>query len=54
MERTELMVGEELKRLRAERFSPHRPECESRRLPDDRMLWKGNSLMRFAKFPTIN
>jgi hypothetical protein len=54
MERTELMVGEGVNRLRAERLSPHRPDSESHRLPDDRMLWKGAALMRFANFPIIN
>jgi hypothetical protein len=38
----------------AVRLSRHRPDGECRRVPDDRMLWKGNALMRFAPFPTIN
>jgi hypothetical protein len=38
----------------AGRLSRHRQHGECRRLPDDRMLWKGTSLMRFAPFPTIN
>jgi hypothetical protein len=54
MERTELMVGEGANRLRAGRLSRHRPDGESRRVPDDRSLWKGTALMRFAPFPTIN
>jgi hypothetical protein len=54
MERTELMVGEGANRLRAVRVSRHRPDGESRRVPDDRMLWKGTTFMRFAHFPTIN
>jgi hypothetical protein len=41
-------------RVRAVRVSHHRPIGESRRMPDDRMLWKGTALMRFAHFPTIN
>jgi hypothetical protein len=41
-------------RLRAGRLSRHRPDGESRRDPDDRMLWKGTTLKRFAHFPTIN
>jgi hypothetical protein len=48
------MVGEGEYRLRAESLSHHRPDCESRRLPDDRMLWKWTSLMRFAHISTIN
>jgi hypothetical protein len=48
------MVGEGANRLRAGRLYRHRPDGESRRLPDDRMLWKGTTLMRFAPFPTIN
>jgi hypothetical protein len=48
------MVGEGLYRLRAGRISPQRPDVESRRGTDDRMLWKGNDLMRFAPFPTMN
>jgi hypothetical protein len=54
MERTELMVGEGVNRLRAGRISNHRPEGESRRVIDERMLWKGNALMRFAHILTIN
>jgi hypothetical protein len=54
LERTELMVGEGANRIRAGHFSRHRPDCERRRVPDDRMLWKGTTLMRFAHFPTIN
>jgi hypothetical protein len=54
MERNELMEDEGVNRLRAERFSPHRPDCESRRLPDDRMLWKWTALMRFEPFPTLS
>jgi hypothetical protein len=58
MDRTELMVGEEANRiragLRAVRVSRNCPNGESLRVPDDRMLWKGKALMRFAPFPTIN
>jgi hypothetical protein len=54
MERSELKVGEGVKRLRAGRLTPHRPVGVSRRVTDDRMLWKGHALMRFAHFPTIN
>jgi hypothetical protein len=54
MERTELMLGEGVNRLRAGRISPQLPDGESRRLTDDRMLGKGKVLMRFAPFPTIN
>jgi hypothetical protein len=54
MERSDLMVGEGSKRLRAGRLSRHRPDGESRRVPDDRMLWKWTTLLRFAHFPTIN
>jgi hypothetical protein len=54
MDRTELILGECVNRLRAGRLSRHRPVCESRRVPDDRMLWKWIALMRFARFPTIN
>jgi hypothetical protein len=54
MERTKLMVGEGVNRLRAGRLSPNRPDGESRRVPDDRMHWKGNGLMRFAKLTNIN
>jgi hypothetical protein len=53
MERTELMVGEWLNRLCVGRLSPHRADGERRRETDDRMLWKGKALMRFANFPTI-
>jgi hypothetical protein len=54
MERTELMVLEGAIRLRAGRLSRHRPEGESRRLSNDRMQRKENTLMRFAPFPRIN
>jgi hypothetical protein len=54
MERTELIVWEGAIRLRAGRYSRHRPDGESRRLPDDRLLWKGTALMRCAHFLTIN
>jgi hypothetical protein len=54
MERTKLMVGEGSNRLRAGRLSRHRPDGESRRVPDNRILWKGTDLMRFATLPTIN
>jgi hypothetical protein len=54
METTELMLGEGVNRFRAGRLSRHRPVGDSRRLPDESMLWKWNALMRFARFPTIN
>jgi hypothetical protein len=54
MERPELMVVEESNQLRAGRYSRHRPDGDRRRMPDDRMLWKGTPLMRCAHFPTIN
>jgi hypothetical protein len=54
MVRTELMVGEGVNRFRAGRLSPHRPEGESSRVTDDRVLCKGKALMRFAPFPNIN
>jgi hypothetical protein len=54
MERTELMDVEEANRITTGRLPSHRPEGECRRLPDDRMLWKRDNLMRFATFPTIN
>jgi hypothetical protein len=54
MERTDLMAGEGTDLLRAQRFSRHRPDPESRRVPDDRMLWKRTDLMRFAHLTTIN
>jgi hypothetical protein len=38
----------------AGRLSSHRPDGESRRVPDNRILWNGIALMRFAIFPTIN
>jgi hypothetical protein len=40
--------------MRAVRASCHRPGGECRRVHEDRMLWKGTPLMRFAHFPTIN
>jgi hypothetical protein len=54
MERTKLMVGEGVKRLREGSLSPYRPGGESRRLTDYRILWKGTALLLFAPFPTIN
>jgi hypothetical protein len=54
MERTELMVEEGANRLRAGRYSCHEPAGESRRVPDDRMLWKGTAVKRCAHFHTIN
>jgi hypothetical protein len=50
MERTELMEAEGAKRHVEGRLSRHRPEGECRRVPDDRMLWKGNAQIRFANF----
>jgi hypothetical protein len=54
MERNELIVGEGAYRLRAGRLSRHRPDGESRRMTDERMLWNGATLLLFALFPTIN
>jgi hypothetical protein len=54
IERTELMVGEGASRLSVFRLSRHRPDGERRRVPDNRMLWKGSALMRFAPISTIN
>jgi hypothetical protein len=48
------MFGEGASRLRVGRLSRHRPDGEKRRVPDDRMLWKGTALMRFAPFLNIN
>jgi hypothetical protein len=53
MERSELIVGQEANRIRAGRLSRHRPDGESRRMPDDRMLWKWNTLKQYSHFPTI-
>jgi hypothetical protein len=38
----------------AGRLPSHRPDGERRGLPDNWMLWKGNTLMRFPLFPNIN
>jgi hypothetical protein len=46
------MVGEGINRLREGPLSLHRPDGESRRVPDDRMLYKRTALMRFAPFST--
>jgi hypothetical protein len=54
VKRSELMVWEGVNRLMAGRLSPHRPDGESRRVPDDRMFWKGTALLRFVHFPTFN
>jgi hypothetical protein len=54
MERSELMLGEGAKRLRAGPLPHHRPDGESRQVPDDRMLRMGTALMRFAPYATIN
>jgi hypothetical protein len=54
MERSVLMEGEGANRLRAGRLLRHRSDGESRRMPDDWMLWKGTALLRFAPFTTIN
>jgi hypothetical protein len=54
MERTELLVWEGANRLMAGSHSRHRPDGESRRVPDDRKLWKEKTVMSFAHFPTIN
>jgi hypothetical protein len=53
MERTDLIVWEAAKRLRAGRRSRHMPEGEIRRLPDDGMLCNWTALMRFEIFATI-
>jgi hypothetical protein len=53
MERSDLTAGEGEIRLRAGRLSRHRPDGESRRVPDNLMLWKRTALMRFAHFSTI-
>jgi hypothetical protein len=53
-QRTELLVGEGVNRLRLRNLSRHRPDGERRRVTDDRMLWKGKTFMLFAPFPTIN
>jgi hypothetical protein len=54
MERTDLMAGEGTNLIRAGHLSSHRPDGESRRVPVDRMLWKGTALMRFAHVTAIN
>jgi hypothetical protein len=54
MERTELMLGEGVNRLRACRTSRHPPDGEIRRMPDDRMLLMRNTLKLFAPSPTMN
>jgi hypothetical protein len=54
MERTELMVLEGANCIRAGRLSRNKQDGKSWRVPDDRMLWNGNALIRFAPFPTIN
>jgi hypothetical protein len=41
-------------RLRVGRLSRHRPGGESRRLPDDQMLWMWTALMRFDNISNIN
>jgi hypothetical protein len=53
MDGTELIEGEGANRLRAGRLSRHQSDGESRQLTDDRMLWKGTSLIRFANFSSI-
>jgi hypothetical protein len=53
MARTDLMVGEGANRFMVGRLSRHRPDGESRRIANDRMLWKGTALVQFALFPTI-
>jgi hypothetical protein len=54
MERTDLMAREGANRLRVFRLSRHRPNGESRRVPDNRMLWNWTALMRFAPLTNIN
>jgi hypothetical protein len=53
MERTLLMLGVGVNRLRAGRLSRHLPVGECRRVSVDRMQWEWNALMRFGRFPTI-
>jgi hypothetical protein len=48
------MVVEGANLLMAGRLSRHWPDGESRRVPEDRMLWNGTALLRFAAFPTTN
>jgi hypothetical protein len=48
------MVGEGANRLTAGPYSRHRPDGESRRVLDERVLWKETALTRCANFPTIN
>jgi hypothetical protein len=47
------MAGEGSNRLRAGRLSPHWPDGESRREPDDRIPWKRTDMMLFAHIRTI-
>jgi hypothetical protein len=54
MERTELIVGEGANSISPGSVSRHRPDGESRRVPDYLMPWKGTALIRFAHIPTIN
>jgi hypothetical protein len=53
MERTDMMVGEGETHIRSVGPSRHRPDGESRLVPEYRMLWMGNALIGFAHFPTI-
>jgi hypothetical protein len=48
------MAGEGVSRLWAGRLSRNRPVGESRRVPDELMVWKLAALMQFGRFPTIN
>jgi hypothetical protein len=54
MERSDLIKGEGANRLSAGCLLRHRPDGESRRMPYEWMLWKGNALMRFAPIPAFN
>jgi hypothetical protein len=54
MERSDIMEGERANRLRAGRLLRHPPDGESRRMPENWMLWMWTALMRFAHFPAIN
>jgi hypothetical protein len=48
------MFGVGVNRHVAGRLSPHWPDGEGRRVPDDLIICKGTALLRFAHFPTIN
>jgi hypothetical protein len=48
------MAGEGANRLRAGRYSRHRPDGEPRGVPENRMLCRWTALRRCAIFPIIN